>query len=457
MADQTEKRVWDFLKRNGMTDAGAAGCMGNFQAESGVSFTAVEKAKLQKLGMTAAQYLQGVDGGTYSRDRFIHDGVGFSLYQATYWTLKADLYDLAKARGTSAADESTVLDSFMAALKKYAPAVLKTLQSTDSVQEASDAVMLKFERPADQSAAARTRRAGYCRTFWEKYRNTEGGGGMGISSLAGYVNTNHVNQTKPRRGTVLYIIPHCYVGQVTAKQGVDGFLPGSRGASSHYVVGKNGDIGCCVDEKNRAWTTGGDKTCMGWKGSSIDHYGVTIEVACDTVHPYWITDAAYGALVRLMADIAKRNGMGRLVWKADPSLVGQPEQQNVVVHRWFASKACPGDYIFNRLGDICAKANAINFPAEPAPEAPKEEEDMDQNKFNDMFAVALANYRHTLQDNESGEWSREAREWAVKEGIFQGSGETLGNGEPNYMWEDLLTREQAAALLFRFAKDHGLA
>lgn len=473
MAADTERKVWNFLKQNGMTDAGAAGCMGNFYAESAITFEAVEKAKLKKLGMTAAQYVQAVDSGAYSRDTFIHDGVGVSLYQATYWTLKADLYDLAKSRGVSVVDPDMVLDSFIAALKKYAPAVLKTLQSTSSVQEASSTVMLKFERPADQSAANQAKRAGYCRTYYDRYGGGgaaagNGGGDMSISPLATYVNTNHSNQTKPRRGKIQYIIPHCYVGQVTAKRGVDGFLPNGRGASAHYVVGKDGDIGCNVDEKNRAWTTGGDKTCMGWTGGNIDHYGVTIEVACDTVHPYWITDAAYNALVRLMADIAKRNGLGKLTWQANPNLVGHPEQQNVIVHRWFASKACPGDYIFTHLGDICARANAINYPA--AAPAPQEEEEMDQNKFNqmlanalpqtkfnDMFAVAMANYRHTLQDNDSSAWSQEARDWAVSKGIFQGSTENLGTGEPNYMWEDLLTREQAAALIYRFAQDNGLA
>ena len=87
---------------------------------------------------------------------------------------------------------------------------------------------------------------------------------------------------------------------------------------------------------------------------------------------------------------------------------------------------------------------------------PEEDDDMDQPKFNEMFAAAMAEYRKQLRDNDSGDWSQKAREWAVSVGLFAGNG-TLGNGEPNMMWEDFLTREQAAQLFYRFALEHGLA
>ena len=182
---------------------------------------------------------------------------------------------------------------------------------------------------------------------------------MSNSPLVTYTNLTPYNRTRPRRGKILYIVPHCYVGQVTAKRGCDGFYSEGRGASAHYVIGYDGQIGQSVDEADRAWTTGGSLSANGYTGATIDHYAVTIEVACDSFHPYTITDAAYKALVRLMADIARRNGIQELRWKADKTLVGKPEQQNVLVHRWFANKACPGDYIFNHLGDIVAQANKI--------------------------------------------------------------------------------------------------
>lgn len=80
---------------------------------------------------------------------------------------------------------------------------------------------------------------------------------------------------------------------------------------------------------------------------------------------------------------------------------------------------------------------------------------MDQNKFNEMFKTAMTGYRKELQDNDKGEWSEEARAWAIKVGLFAGNGTEI-NKEPNYMWQDFLTREQAAQLFYRFAKNNGL-
>lgn len=86
----------------------------------------------------------------------------------------------------------------------------------------------------------------------------------------------------------------------------------------------------------------------------------------------------------------------------------------------------------------------------------EEDDDMDQAKFNEMFRAAMADYRQELRDNDSGGWSQEARDFAVAEGIFAGSGTTT-DGQPNMMWEDFLTREQCAQVLYRFAKKYGLA
>ena len=88
------------------------------------------------------------------------------------------------------------------------------------------------------------------------------------------------------------------------------------------------------------------------------------------------------------------------------------------------------------------------------PTMPRYEEDdeMDIQKFKEL----MREYRAELQDNDSSKWSKEAREWAVKNGIITG-GTPLPDGQPNYMWEDLLTREQMATLLYRFAKLMGKA
>ena len=80
----------------------------------------------------------------------------------------------------------------------------------------------------------------------------------------------------------------------------------------------------------------------------------------------------------------------------------------------------------------------------------EEDDDMDQEKFNQMFETALTAHRNKLQDNDASSYSAEARAWAVARGIVQGGGK-LPDGSDNYMWEDLLTREQMATLLYRFA------
>lgn len=144
------------------------------------------------------------------------------------------------------------------------------------------------------------------------------------SPLVTYTNITNNKTTLSNKVNDIITI-HCFVGQVTAKQGCDYFCKPGLQASANYVVGKDGSIGLNVDEKDRAWTTGGKYTVNGETGSENDYHAITIEIACDTVHPYKVTDEAYEALVKLVADIAKRNNMGELKWKADKNLVGKPD------------------------------------------------------------------------------------------------------------------------------------
>lgn len=196
---------------------------------------------------------------------------------------------------------------------------------------------------------------------------------MGNSPLVTYTNLTK-NCTKPRRKNIDAVIIHCVVGQCTAKQGCDYFATTDRECSANYVVGKDGSIGLSVDEANRAWTSGGSLKVNGISGADWDHRAVTIEVASDTSHPYAVTGAAYEALIKLVADICKRNGIKKLLWKGDKSLVGKIDQQNMAVHRWFANKSCPGDYLYERMGDIASRANALIGVAASEPEKPTNEE-----------------------------------------------------------------------------------
>lgn len=104
-----------------------------------------------------------------------------------------------------------------------------------------------------------------------------------------------------------------------------------------------------VEEKDRSW-------CSSDKAN--DNRAITIEVASDTTHPCAVTDAAYNALIELLAGICVRNGIESLKWQADKSLVGKVDKQNMTAYRWFANKSCPGDYLYSRHGAIASAVNA---------------------------------------------------------------------------------------------------
>ena len=183
---------------------------------------------------------------------------------------------------------------------------------------------------------------------------------MSNSKLVDYTKISP-NKTSPRNHAIDTITIHCIVGQWTAKQGCDYFATTGRECSANYVVGKDGSIGLSVEEKDRSWCS---------SSASNDNGAVTIEVASDTTHPYAVTDKAYAALLDLVTDICRRNGIKKLLWKGDKSLIGQVAKQNMTVHRWFANKACPGDYLYSRHSAIAAEVNKRLGASSAEPETP---------------------------------------------------------------------------------------
>ena len=170
---------------------------------------------------------------------------------------------------------------------------------------------------------------------------------MSNSSLVDYTLISP-NKTSPRTHTIDTITIHCVVGQCTVESLGALFAKASRRGSSNYGIGKDGKIGLYVEEKDRSWCS---------SNAANDHRAITIEVASDTTHPYAVTDAAYNSLIKLLVDICIRNNIKELKWKADKSLIGQIDKQNMTVHRWFANKACPGDYLYERHGQIADEVN----------------------------------------------------------------------------------------------------
>lgn len=171
---------------------------------------------------------------------------------------------------------------------------------------------------------------------------------MSNSSLVSYTKLSP-NHSGKRNHKIDTITIHCMAGNLSVESCGALFARSTTQASSNYGIGSDGRIALYVDEANRSWAT---------SSRSNDHRAVTIEVANNGGAPNWpVSDKAYAALLDLVTDICKRNGIKELKWKGDKTLVGKVDQQNMTVHRWFAAKACPGNYLYNRHGAIADEVN----------------------------------------------------------------------------------------------------
>ena len=172
------------------------------------------------------------------------------------------------------------------------------------------------------------------------------------------------NHSGKRRHAIDRISPHCVVGQCTAETLGGWFSRSSNGASSNYGIDRDGRVGLYVEEKNCSWCTSSNPN---------DQRAVTIECASDTRNPYTMNGAVYDTLIKLCADICRRNGKRKLLWLADreKTLSYEPAEDEMVltVHRWFANKSCPGEWLYSRLGDLAQRVTvALGEQAEsPAP------------------------------------------------------------------------------------------
>lgn len=178
------------------------------------------------------------------------------------------------------------------------------------------------------------------------------------------------NHSGQRTHAIDRITPHCVVGQCSVETLGSIFYPTSRQASSNYGIGTDGRVAMYVEEKNRSWCS---------SSNANDQRAITIECASDTTEPYAMNSKVYDSLVKLCTDICKRNGKKKLLWLGDKTktLNYNPKSDEMVltVHRWFANKSCPGNWLYARLGDLASKVTAAldgnTKPAEPTkPSAP---------------------------------------------------------------------------------------
>ena len=172
------------------------------------------------------------------------------------------------------------------------------------------------------------------------------------SSLVSYtkLSPNHSGQ---RTHSIDRITPHCVVGQCSVETLGNIFLPTSRQASSNYGIGVDGRVGMYVEEKNRSWCS---------SSAANDQRAITIECASDNTEPYAFKDVVYKRLIELCTDICRRNGKTKLLWLGDKAktLNYTPKSDEMVltVHRWFANKSCPGNWMYARMGDLASKVTA---------------------------------------------------------------------------------------------------
>lgn len=189
-----------------------------------------------------------------------------------------------------------------------------------------------------------------------KYNLTKYDTQMEVIKSMGYTNSPLINYTKispnktsPRNHVIDTITIHCMAGNLSVERCGAVFAPTTRKASSNYGIGSDGRIAMYVEEKDRSWCT---------SNAANDNRAVTIEVANDGGAPDWhVSDKAMAALIELVTDICKRNNIKELKWKADKTLIGQVSKQNMTIHRWFAAKACPGNYLYSKHPYIAEQVN----------------------------------------------------------------------------------------------------
>lgn len=150
-----------------------------------------------------------------------------------------------------------------------------------------------------------------------------------------------------------------------------------------------------------------------------------------------MNDAVLNSLIKLCIDICERYDKDTLLWFDDKNkslnYIPKKNEMVITVHRWFANKSCPGDWLYERLGYVAESVTkALQKPIISQPEEKKEEETVTQEQFNEMMNVWL----ETQAAREPSNWSQEARRWAESNGFIK------GDDKGQKMYKKPLTREE---------------
>ena len=285
MANNTqsvEQTIWNFLKSQGFTDAGAAGAMGNFYAESGFVSNSMEDSYEPVYGYNNETYTAAINSGKISRHWFSTNPIGYGLVGWTWWELKQGLWDYAKETTNpfDISDLNMQLNYFIKNLKEFYPSrILNTLKTTNSVREASNIVLLEYEKPADQSQSMQNRRAGFAQTYYNKYATgqnytpaPEQGEPIQINIIQ---KTSSRNTSSTPNRSLKYIVIH-YTAGSNSRTGAAAacasfFATTANDASADFIVDDTTIVQYNPDIRNRrTWHCGGGK--MSTHGGSL--YGI---------------------------------------------------------------------------------------------------------------------------------------------------------------------------------------
>lgn len=206
------------------------------------------------------------------------------------------------------------------------------------------------------------------------------------------------NQSGERTHSIDRITPHCVVGQCTAESLGALFADPDRQASSNYGIDKDGRVGMYCPESNRSWCT---------SNRDNDQRAITVECASDTAHPYAMNDAVYESLIKLCTDICRRYGRTKLLWIEDKekSLAYEPaaDEMLITVHRWFANKSCPGDWLYSRLGDVADRVTTALGAVVAPGEKPTDTKQEIATEYPEKLTNGLYRVRKTWSDGGRGQ------------------------------------------------------
>lgn len=461
--------IWEYFKNKGFSNCGIAGLMGNLYAESGLIPTNLQNSYEKKLKMTDSEYTYAVDSKRYKN--FIKDGAGYGLAQWTFWTRKQNLLQFCQNKGKSIGDLNTQLDFLYQELITNYPNLVQILKTATSVEVASTAVLLQFERPVDQSFAVQQRRTNYGQQYYNKFVNTlnivEGGNKMK------YNNSNKPLQCMMTNST-------CY--KQTRTMQIKGILWHSTGANNpnlkRYVqpsendpnynklinkLGKNtsendwnhishqAGLNCWIGKladgtvttvqtmpwNYRPWGCG-----SGSKGSCNNGW-IQFEICEDNLNNADYFNKVYEEACQITAYLCKMyniNPLGTttlngikvptILCHADSHKLGLGSNHGDVNH-WFPK--------FGKSMET-ARKDVYNLMT-----IQEDDEDMTDEKFAELMNNWLTN-----KANEKETWGSDNLKWANDNGIM--AGDTAGRMMPN----KFCTRLETITMLRRLAEKLGL-